>query len=443
MKFTKDVSKGQEGFQKLPEKLILKHARVIDPGQNLDDVLDIYLVNGVIERVEKIDPLNFDGEVLDLDGKLVSPGWMDMHVHLREPGREDEETIKSGSLTAANGGFTALCCMPDTMPAIDTQEIILYIKDRARGSLVEVHPIGAITKKREGLELAEILDLVEQGAVAISDDTVPVMSAEIMRRALEYSRMAGIPVVAFEEDTTMTSSSYMNEGYTSTCLGLEGIPSVAEEIMIARDIMLTEYSGSRLHIAHISTRKGVELVRQAKAQGIAVTAEVTPHHIALTEESVRSFDTNTKVRPPLRTGEDVEALLEGLRDGTIDAIACDHSPHAWEEIASEYIYAPFGVIGLETALGISVGELVHKKVLDIAGLITKYAINPYRILGLPYPAIMKGHLANLSIFDLDAEWKFDPARSLSKSSNSPFVGRRLKGKPFAVINNRQYFRSIL
>ncbi|MCB0313359.1 MAG: amidohydrolase family protein, partial [Calditrichaeota bacterium] len=232
-------------------------------------------------------------------------------------------------------------------------------------------------------------------------------------------------------------------GYTSTCLGLEGIPSVAEEIMIARDIMLTEYSGSRLHIAHISTRKGVELVRQAKAQGIAVTAEVTPHHIALTEESVRSFDTNTKVRPPLRTGEDVEALLEGLRDGTIDAIASDHSPHAWEEKASEYIYAPFGVIGLETALGISVGELVHKKVLDIAGLITKYAINPYRILGLPYPAIMKGHLANLSIFDLDAEWKFDPARSLSKSSNSPFVGRRLKGKPFAVINNRQYFRSIL
>ena len=333
--------------------------------------------------------------------------------------------------------------MPDTMPAIDTQEIILYIKDRARGSLVEVHPIGAITKKREGLELAEILDLVEQGAVAISDDTVPVMSAEIMRRALEYSRMAGIPVVAFEEDTTMTSSSYMNEGYTSTCLGLEGIPSVAEEIMIARDIMLTEYSGSRLHIAHISTRKGVELVRQAKAQGIAVTAEVTPHHIALTEESVRSFDTNTKVRPPLRTGEDVEALLEGLRDGTIDAIASDHSPHAWEEKASEYIYAPFGVIGLETALGISVGELVHKKVLDIAGLITKYAINPYRIFGLPYPAIMKGHLANLSIFDLDAEWKFDPARSLSKSSNSPFVGRRLKGKPFAVINNRQYFRSIL
>lgn len=443
MKFTKDVSKGQEGFQKLPEKLILKGARVVDPGQSLNDTLDIYLLHGVIEQVGKINPQGFEGEVLDLNGMLISPGWMDMHVHLREPGREDEETIKSGSLTAANGGFTALCCMPDTMPAIDTQEIILYIKDRARGSLVDVHPVGAITKKREGLELAEILDLVEQGAVAISDDTAPVMSAEIMRRALEYSRMAGIPVVAFEEDTSMTGSSHMNEGYTSTCLGLGGMPSVAEEIMIARDIMLTEYSGSRLHIAHISTRKGVELVRQAKTQGIAVTAEVTPHHIALTEEQVRSFDTNTKVRPPLRTDEDVQAILEGLRDGTIDTIASDHSPHAWEEKAAEYIYAPFGIIGLETALGITIGELVHQKVLDIAGLITKYAINPYRILGLSYPAIIKGNLANLSIFDPDAEWKFDPARSLSKSSNSPFMGKTLKGKPFAVINNRQYFRSVL
>lgn len=442
MKFTKNI-KQKHTFQALPGKFVLKGARIVDPELNLDENSDIYIEDGVIKSIEKIDTSGFDGEVLELDGKIVSPGWMDMHIHLREPGREDEETILSGSLAAANGGFSAVCCMPNTKPAIDTQEIILYIKDRARGSLVNVHPIAAITKRREGKELSEVLDLVEQGAVAISDDNTPVMSAEIMRRALEYSRMVDIPVIGYEEEQNMSGNGYMNEGYTSTCLGLSGIPAVSEEVMIARDILLAEYCGGRFHVAHISTRKSVDLVRQAKARGVSVTAEVTPHHLKLTEDAVRSFNTNTKVKPPLRTEDDRQALLEGLKDNTIDVIASDHAPHSWEEKAAEYIYAPFGVIGLETTLGVCVTELLQKNTLDLNALIRKFTTNPYRILGLKVPVIEKGQTANLTIFSLNESWVYHKENSLSKSSNSPFLEEELVGKPFAVINNNQFFKSIL
>lgn len=443
MKFNKETFKAQKKYQKLPRKIILKGARIVDPAINLDDTLDMLIKDGKIVALERINTDGFEGEILDVRDKTISPGWIDMHVHLREPGREDEETVESGSLAAANGGFTAVCCMSNTTPAIDSQEIIQYIKDRARDSLVNVHPIAAITKNREGKELAEILDLVEQGAVAISDDGNPVMSAEIMRRALEYSKMVNIPVIGHEEDSTMTVNGHMNEGFVSTCLGLGGIPSVAEDLMVARDIMLVEYCGGRFHVAHIATKKSVDLIRQAKARGVSVTAEATPHHFSLTDEAVRSFNTNAKMKPPLRTEEDVEAIIEGLSDGTIDVIATDHAPHSWEEKAAEFNYAPFGIVGLETALGLSATRLLDTNKLKLKTCIEKFTLNPYKILGLEAPSIKKGNFANLSIFDVETEWTFNEINSLSKSTNSPFTGWTLKGKPYAVINNNQIFMSTL
>ncbi len=430
MKLTKTVIISRKAYQSVPRRLLLKNARIIDPSRDVDMRGDIVIQDGVITQVGQVNEAAFEGRIIDLTGKVVSPGWMDMHTHLREPGREDEETIESGMLAAANGGFTTVCCMPNTQPPIDTQEIIQYIKDRSRNALVDVHPIAAITKGREGKELTEILELVEQGAVAISDDGSPVMSAEMMRRALEYSRMVDVPVIGHEEDITMTEGGDINEGYTSTCLGLGGIPTVAEDIMVARDIMLAEYTGARFHVAHLSSGKSVELVRQAKAKGIRVTAEATPHHFSLTEEAVRSFDTNTKMNPPLRTEADRRALLEGLKDGTIEVIATDHAPHSWEEKEAEYQRAPFGIIGLETALGVSLTHLYHTGVLTLVQIIEKFAVNPYRILNLPIPGIQPDVPANLTVFDPEAEWQVKEERFLSKSSNSPFIGHRLKGNHF-------------
>jgi len=443
VKLTKNVIIRRKGFQPLPERLMLKNARLLDPSQNMDRKGDVVIEDGKIVEIGVVDSNQFNGEVWELNGKVVSPGWIDMHVHLREPGREDEETIETGSLAAANGGFTAVCCMPNTQPPIDTQEIIQYILDRARNSLVNVYPIAAITKKREGKELAEILELVEQGAVAISDDGSPVMSAELMRRALEYAKMPNVPVIGHEEDSTMTDGGHINEGFMSTRLGLGGIPSVAEDIMVARDIRLTEYTGGRFHVAHISSQKSVELVREAKKKGIQVTAEATPHHFTLTEEAVLEFDTHTKMTPPLRTETDRLAILEGLKDGTIDVIATDHAPHSWEEKEAEYIHAPFGIIGLETALGLIFTQLVHKDVLTLEQVIRKVAVTPYEILNLEIPHLKKNTLANLTIFDPNAEWQVDRKKFLSKCQNTPFLDWNLRGKPFAVINNNQYFLSVL
>ena len=443
MRLTKNVKISSKDYQALPKRILLKGGRTIDLSQDLSAEKDVLLEGGKIKQVGEIDDKSFGGDVLDCRGKIVSPGWLDMHVHLREPGYEGKETIASGCLAAANGGFTGVCCMPNTLPPIDTQEIIQYIKDRSKGFLVNVYPVAAITKRREGKELSEILELVEQGAVAISDDGNPVMSAEMMRRALEYSKMVDIPVIGHEEDTNMTAGGDMNEGFVSTCQGLHGMPSVAEEIMISRDIMLAEYTIARFHVAHISTRNSVDLVRQAKAKGIQVTAEATPHHFTLTDEAVREFDTNTKMNPPLRTESDRLALIDGLKDGTIDVIASDHAPHAYEEKAAEYIYAPFGIVGLETALGLSFTELYHKKLLTLKDIIRKYAVRPYEILNLEKPQIKKGKIANLTIFDPDEEWNVSAAKFLSKSHNSPFLDWKLIGKPFVTINNNQIFVSNL
>lgn len=443
MRLTKNVLIYKKDFQKLPAKFLLKNGHLIDPANQADKKSDILIENGVITAIEKIDTQGFDGEILDLQGKMVSPGWMDMHAHLREPGREDEETVESGCLAAANGGFTTVCCMPNTDPPIDSQEIIQYLKDRSNGLLVDVHPIAAITKGRKGAELAEMLELVEQGAVAISDDGDPVMSAEIMRRALEYSKMMDIPVIGHEEEKTMTENGHIHEGFISTRLGLGGIPSVAEEIMIARDIMLAEYTGARFHVAHISTKGSVELVRRGKEKGIQVTAEATPHHFTLTDEAILEFDTYMKMNPPLRTEEDRQAVIEGLQDGTVEIIATDHAPHSWEEKATEFIHAPFGIIGFETLMGLSLTHLHHEGVLDLNSLINKFVANPYRILNLEAPALKKDRHANITIFDPKGEWTVDMKNFLSKSANSPFIGMKLTGKPYAVINNSQIFVSIL
>jgi dihydroorotase len=443
VRLTKDVIVSGNKYESLPKRILLHGGRVLDISNNVDGQFNVVIENGKIEEVGKISPDGFKGETLDCSRRTISPGWLDMHVHLREPGNEGKETIATGSLAAANGGFTGVCCMPNTNPPVDSQEMIQYIKDRSKGALVNVYPIATISKRREGKELSEILELVEQGAVGISDDGSPVMSAELMRRALEYSKMVDVPVIGHEEDITMTDDRHIHEGLVSTCLGLKAMPSVAEELMIARDIMLAEYTGGRFHVAHLSTKKGVELVREAKKKGLSVTAEATPHHFTLTDESVRSFDTNTKMNPPLRTEEDRLALLEGVKDGTIDVIASDHAPHSFEEKEQEYIYAPFGIVGLETSLGLSLTRLVHSGLISLKTLVTLFAVKPYQILNLPQPGVVKGKLANLTIFSEQESWTVDRKRFLSKSANSPFLGWEMQGKPFAVINNNQIFKSVL
>jgi dihydroorotase len=427
-------------FEQMPKKLLLQDVHVFDPVEKLDEKLNIIIENGKIGQIVKKKPSNFNGQIIKANGAMALPGMFDMHVHLREPGREDEETIMSGSMASANGGYTGIACMPNTDPAIDSQEVINYIKRQSSGSLVDVYPVAAITKRRKGEELAPIAEMVEAGAVGISDDGSPVMNAELMRRALEYSKMFGIPVLGHEEDDNLSKNRHMHEGFYSTKLGIPGIPSVSEEIMVARDIMLTEYTGGRFHVCHISTAKSVELVRQAKAKGISVTCEVTPHHFTLTDKEVESFDTNTKMNPPLRSADDLNAILAGLKDGTIDAIASDHAPHSVEEKEAEYIYAPFGITGIETQWGLIVTELLKKKVITMRKLYDLCVANPRKILNLPVPIIKKGKPANLTIADTKTKWKLTEERSLSKSDNTPFADVELAGKCMAVINNNRLFR---
>lgn len=425
----------------LPGKLMIKNAHVIDGAEKLNSVKTIVIQKNKITDILDKPPQNFDGEILEGDDSLVMPGWFDMHVHFREPGREDEETLVTGSNAAANGGFTGAACMPNTEPAIDSQEIVNFICEQTQDGLVDVHPVAAITKGRKGEQLAPIAEMVEAGAVAISDDGTPLMNAELMRRALEYSKMFGIPILGHEEDANLSNNRHMHEGFYSTKLGIQGIPSISEEIFIARDIMIAEYTGGKFHVCHISTKGGVELVRQAKAKGINVTCEVTPHHFTLTDQVVESYDTNTKMSPPLRSAEDRQALLDGLKDGTIDVIATDHAPHSLEEKEAEYIYAPFGITGLETATGLIISQLYENKVLSLNDIYNTCVRNPRKILNIELPAIKTGQKANLTLLRLDQEWKFRDSVSLSKSNNSPFLDFPLKGKSIAAINNGKIFVS--
>ncbi len=422
-------------------QLLLKGGRLIDPATGRDEEFDVLLVDGGIEKLGHGLSVTA-AQVIDLRGKVVAPGFLDMHVHLREPGFEHKETIETGVAAAAAGGFTGVCCMPNTNPPIDDESVVRYIHAKARVALqglVDVYPVGAVTKERKGEHLAPLAELAAAGAVAFTDDGDPVHDAEIMRRALEYSAMYGRPVIQHAQDLSLTRGSAMNEGLVATALGLPGWPPVAEEIIIARDIRLTEYTGGTYHVAHVSTAGSVECVRQAKAKGIRVTAEATPHHFTLTDAAVRTFDTNTKMNPPLRTEEDVAAIRRGLRDGTIDAIASDHAPHSFDEKEVEYTAAPFGIIGLETALGLAVTELLLNGVLSLSQIVEKLSVNPRRILGIPPVAVSEGELANLTIFDPAAEWIVDPRTFRSRSRNTPFGGMTLTGKPVGVVNHGEIY----
>ncbi len=351
-----------------------------------------------------------------------------MHVHLREPGREDEETIVSGAAAAVSGGFTSLACMPNTEPPLDTESAVRFVLREAEKTGVHIYPVAAVTKGSQGKELTEIAALVQAGAVAVSDDGSPVSSPDLMRRALEYTKMFDIPVISHAEELTLTANGLMHEGKMSARLGLRGMPSVAEELMVARDIALAEYTGGRLHVAHVSTARSVELIRQAKRRGLRVTAEVTPHHFTLTDETLVFFDANLKVNPPLRTAADVEALKNGLADGTIDVIASDHAPHAHEEKEVEFDAAPFGMIGLETALGLVLSELVEPGFLTLSEAMAKMTIGPARILGIPDGQLTVGGNATMTIFDPARPWVVDVNRFRSQSRNSPFAGRELRGR---------------
>lgn len=428
-------------FENLPDKFLLKNVHAIDKSERLDKKCHIEIINGKISNLFEKIPENYTEKIIDCLGAYVMPGFFDMHVHLREPGREDEETIVTGSFAAANGGFTGVACMPNTDPPIHTQEVVNYIKKQATDLLVDVFPIAAISKSRKGEELAPIAELVEAGAVAISDDGSPVMNSEVMRRALEYSKMFDIPVLGHEEDLNLAKNRHMHEGLYSTKLGIQGIPSLSEEILVARDIMLTEYTGGRFHVCHISTKGSLDLIRKAKDKGLPVTCEVTPHHFTLTDKNVESFDTNTKMNPPLRTAEDVEALKAGLKDGTIDVIATDHAPHSIEEKEAEYIYAPFGIIGLETAIGLINSQLIEPEAMPVAELYNLCVKNPREILNINVPRIKPGESANLTIFDMNKKWMYTAEKGLSKSINSPFSGWNMTGKPVSVINKNKIFFS--
>ncbi|MEA3431568.1 MAG: dihydroorotase [candidate division WOR-3 bacterium] len=408
-------------------KLIIKNARVIDPFTDTDGTFDILIegerVKGVKGKREERRGKREKRKVIDAKGFWVIPGLIDMHTHLREPGREDEETILSGTMGAVKGGYQAIVCMANTEPPVDNIGIVKYIREAQR--VCEVYPVGAVTRGLKGVELSEIGDLVDAGCVAVSDDGMPIMDSFIMRRALEYCKQFNIPIISHAEDLNL-SSGVMNEGIVSTELGLSGIPSCAEESMVARDILLAKFTKSRLHIAHISTQGSVELIRRAKKEGVNVTCEATPHHFSLTDECVRSFNTNYRINPPLRTEVDRKAIIEGLIDDTIDAIATDHAPHADFEKELEFDQAPSGVIGLETAFACGITYLVKPGFMDIKQLLRKFTLNPAKIFSLPVKGISTGEYANIAIVDPDREWV--PQKFLSKSKNSPFTGKSLYGK---------------
>ncbi len=413
-------------------RLLIENGRVVDPSQNVDRVTNLLIEDG---RVASLDATPTGNEErIDATGKIVTPGLIDMHVHLREPGFEDDETIETGSAAALAGGFTSIACCPNTDPPIDSQATVEYIHQKAaRADNCNVFVIACVSKLREGKELAEIGQLAEAGAVAFSDDGAPVYDAGLMRRALEYCLMFDKPVLNHPEIRELTQRGVMHDGLVSLILGLGGIPAAAEDAMVARDIALAEATGGRLHVMHVSTSGSVQAIRRAKSRSVRVTAEVTPHHLALTDESLRQFDANFKVNPPLRSKEHLEACLEGLVDGTIDVIASDHAPHAKEKKMQELDRAPFGMVGLETALGVIVTRLIEPGHLDWSSAVAKMTINPARILGIDKGTLAPGADADVTIIDPNVRWTVDPAHFRSKSTNTPFAGWELKGRAEVVI----------
>lgn len=420
-------------------KLLLKKIRLLNPFQNMDDILYVEIVDGIIKNISKTE-INVDDtyEIIDGYNLICSPGLFDMHVHFREPGFEYKEDTNSGTASAANGGFTGVVVMPNTNPTIDNTAVVEYIKNQSKDKLTDVFISAAITKDREGKLLTEMLELNEHGVLMFTDDGSPVSNSEVMRLAFEYATPKDLLLSQHCEDISLTENFAMNEGRLSYRLGLKGYPSIAEEIILARDIMMSEYLGNRrYHAQHLSTKNSVKLVRDAKNKGLRVSAEVTPHHFVINESNLINYDSNYKMNPPLRADEDIETLIEGLKDGTIECIATDHAPHAIHEKFVELENAPNGIVGLETSLGLSLTYLVHKGHLTIAQLIEKMAINPRKILQLPLVEFNIGEKANMTIFDLEEEWMVDKNNFKSKSKNTPFNNYRLKGKPKYTINNNQ------
>ena len=407
-------------------KTLIKNGRVLDPAHQIDANLDVLAVDGKIAQIAAGIELP-DAETIDAGGLLVVPGLIDIHVHLRDPGYEYKEDIVSGTRAAAAGGFAAVACMPNTNPINDNKAVTTYIRQKAAAEgQVRVYPVGSITKGLKGESLAEFGDLQAAGCVAVSDDGRPVTSGEIMRRALEYARSFQLPVISHAEDLSLVGDGVMNEGFVATQLGLRGIPWVAEDAAVARDVLLAEFTGARLHIAHVSTRGAVEIIRAAQRRGVPVTAETAPHYFTLTDEAVRGYDTHAKMNPPLRSAADVQAIRDGLADGTLSVIATDHAPHHVDEKNVEFNLALNGIVGLETALPLTL-RLVEEGVLTLTEAIARLTIGPARALGLPGGTLEVGRAADITLVDPTCKWTLDPARLLSRSKNTPFGGWQLKG----------------
>jgi dihydroorotase len=409
--------------------LLIRGGRVIDPASGFDGIRDVCIVDGRITQGWRC-----DGPVFDAAGMIVAPGFIDMHVHLREPGIEHAETIESGSRAAAAGGFTTICCMPNTIPVNDNATVTSYIVERARNAaIVNVLPIGAITKGSKGEELAAIGSMKRAGIVAISDDGRPVMNSRVMRRAMEFARSLDLLVIDHCEDLNLSACGDMHEGVHSTRLGLRGIPASSEDVMVARDILLAETTGARYHVAHISTRRSVAMVAFAKSKGLPVTCEATPHHFALTDADLENYDSNYKMKPPLRTHLDVDAVIDGIVSGAIDAIATDHAPHAGDEKMQEFERCPFGITGLETAIGLSLEKLVHAGKISLAHMVALFTTGPKGVLKLDRGTLAEGAVGDVTIFDTESEWNYRVGESESKSKNSPFDGKKFRGGPVATI----------
>lgn len=417
-------------------RLLIEGGRVVDPSQDIDGLLEVLVEDGRIARVDEKIRRTKNTEIVDASGLVVAPGLIDMHVHLREPGQEYKETVRTGTLAAAAGGFTAVACMPNTAPPNDNRSVTEHIVTEAgRHGFAHVYPIGAVSKGQKGEEMAEIGDMVAAGVVGVSDDGLPVTNAELMRRALFYAQHFDIPVIQHAQDLDLSAGGVMHEGEWSTRLGLNGAPGSAEDVMVARDVILTEDTGGRYHVAHLSTARSLGMVRRAKAEGLAVTCEVTPHHLILTDEEVAKsgFSTNTKMNPPLRSSADREALLNGLADGTVDAIASDHAPHHADEKDVEFDQAPFGVIGVETNLSVCLDRLVRTGIIGLPRLVELFSTGPARVLELPGGTLKPDSPADITLFHPNRPITVRAAKFRSKSLNTPFEGWKLRGRPEATI----------
>ena len=415
--------------------LFIQNGTILDPVKEETQRADIRIRNGVIAEIGP--DLTVSGEkVLEADGRMISPGWMDMHVHLRDPGEEHKETVETGCRAAAFGGFTAVACMPNTNPPIDNREAVHSLIKRAEALPVDVHPIACVSHRRQGKKLSEMVELVATGAVGFSDDGSPVQDGSLMRRALEYANVVGKPIINHMEDLSLGPKGQMHEGMISTNLGLTPIPTFSEESMLGRDLMLAELTQGHLHVAHVSTARSTAMIREAKARGVNVTAEACTHHFSLTDDVVQEsgFDAQTKMHPPLRADEDVEAIRTGLCDGTLDAICTDHAPHAAFEKETDFVSAPFGIIGLETAWGLTGQHLIATKRLSVFRAVYMLCVAPRKILSIDVPVLDVGKKANLTVFDATTNWIFETRHIHSKSRNTPFIGTPMNGRAWAIYN---------